>query len=145
MGSIRKPFREKKGNYRKISRLHRLEADWRSPRQTVSLNSLKTQLLVVFVAAFILFLMSLVNSYISSRITTPIRKLELSVNEIEKGNLNAKVDAEGSYEIRHLGQSVQNMAKQIQVLMADIVSEHEKKRKQEFEYAAVSDQSPFPL
>ena len=29
------------------------------------------------------------------------------------------------YEIRHLGQSVQNMAKQIQVLMADIVSEHE--------------------
>ena len=37
------------------------------------------------------------------------------------------------YEIRHLGQSVQNMAKQIQVLMADIVSEHEKKRKQEFD------------
>lgn len=104
-----------------------------APRQTVSLNSLKTQLLVVFVATFILFLMSLVNSYISSRITTPIRKLELSVNEIEKGNLNAKVDAEGSYEIRHLGQSVQNMAKQIQVLMADIVSEHEKKRKQEFD------------
>lgn len=104
-----------------------------APRQTVSLNSLKTQLLVVFVAAFILFLMSLVNSYISSRITTPIRKLELSVNKIEKGNLNAKVDAEGSYEIRHLGQSVQNMAKQIQVLMADIVSEHEKKRKQEFD------------
>ena len=104
-----------------------------APRQTVSLNSLKTQLLVVFVAAFILFLMSLVNSYISSRINTPIRKLELSVNEIEKGNLNAKVDAEGSYEIRHLGQSVQNMAKQIQVLMADIVSEHEKKRKQEFD------------
>lgn len=104
-----------------------------APMQTVSLNSLKTQLLVVFVAAFILFLMSLVNSYISSRITTPIRKLELSVNEIEKGNLNAKVDAEGSYEIRHLGQSVQNMAKQIQVLMADIVSEHEKKRKQEFD------------
>ena len=104
-----------------------------APRQTVSLNSLKTQLLVVFVAAFILFLMSLVNSYISSRITTPIQKLELSVNEIEKGNLNAKVDAEGSYEIRHLGQSVQNMAKQIQVLMADIVSEHEKKRKQEFD------------
>ena len=104
-----------------------------APRQTVSLNSLKTQLLVVFVAAFILFLMSLVNSYISSRITTPIRKLELSVNEIEKGNLNAKGDAEGSYEIRHLGQSVQNMAKQIQVLMADIVSEHEKKRKQEFD------------
>ena len=36
-------------------------------------------------------------------------------NEIEKGNLNAKVDAEGSYEIRHLGQSVQNMAKQVNI------------------------------
>ena len=38
-----------------------------------------------------------------------------------------------SYEIRHLSQSVQSMARQIQVLMADVVSEHEKKRRQEFD------------
>lgn len=104
-----------------------------APEQAVSLNRLKTQLLVVFAAALILSLMTITNSYISSRITVPIRNLERSVNEIERGNLNTVVDAQGSYEIRHLSQSVQSMARQIQVLMADVVSEHEKKRRQEFD------------
>ena len=104
-----------------------------APEQAVSLNRLKTQLLVVFAAALILSLMTITNSYISSRITVPIRNLERSVNEIERGNLNTVLDAQGSYEIRHLSQSVQSMARQIQVLMADVVSEHEKKRRQEFD------------
>ena len=104
-----------------------------APEQAVSLNRLKTQLLVVFAAALILSLMTITNSYISSRITVPIRNLERSVNEIERGNLNTVVDAQGSYEIRHLSQSVQSMARQIQVLLADVVSEHEKKRRQEFD------------
>ena len=39
----------------------------------------------------------------------------------------------GSYEIQHLGTSINNMARQIRVLMDDIVREHEAKRKQEFD------------
>ena len=39
----------------------------------------------------------------------------------------------GSYEIQHLGTSINNMARQIRVLMNDIVTEHEAKRKQEFD------------
>lgn len=39
----------------------------------------------------------------------------------------------GSYEIRHLGKSISDMAGQIRLLMQDIVREHEAKRKQEFD------------
>ncbi len=104
-----------------------------TPMDGVSLNNLKTKLFVVFIIAFILFILSIINSYISSRITDPIKALEKSVNEIEEGNLEANVYAGGSYEIQHLGNSIQNMARQIRRLMDDIVAEHESKRKSEFD------------
>ncbi len=104
-----------------------------APENAVTLNNIKTHLLIAFVIAFILFLLAITNSYISSKITIPIKKLERSVNKIEEGNLGLEIDTGGSYEIRHLGKSIQNMAGQIQVLMDDIVSEHEDKRRKEFD------------
>ena len=104
-----------------------------TPMDGVSLNNLKTKLFVVFIIAFILFILSIINSYISSRITDPIKELEKSVNEIEEGHLETNVYAGGSYEIQHLGNSIQNMARQIRRLMNDIVAEHESKRKSEFD------------
>ena len=103
------------------------------PIDGISLNSMKTRLLIVFIIAFILFILAIINSYISTRITDPIKELEHSVNEIEGGNLETQVYIGGSYEIRHLGTSIQNMARQIKKLMADIVAEHESKRKSEFD------------
>lgn len=81
----------------------------------------------------ILCILALINSYISSRITNPIRELEKSVGVLEAGNLSAPVYIGGSYEIRHLGKSISDMAGQIRLLMQDIVREHEAKRKQEFD------------
>lgn len=103
------------------------------PVDGMSLNSIKTKLLVVFIVAFILFILSIINSYISSKITNPIKELEKSVKKIEEGDLNAEVPRDGSYEIRHLGESIQNMSRQIRKLMDDIVAEHESKRKSEFD------------
>lgn len=103
------------------------------PKDQVPLNSIKTRLLIVFTIALILFILTIINSYISSRITDPIKELERSVNEIEEGNLEAKVYTGGSYEVYHLGNSIQNMARQIHRLMEDIVAEHESKRKSEFD------------
>lgn len=103
------------------------------PIDGISLNSMKTRLLIVFIIAFILFILAIINSYISTRITDPIKELEHSVNEIEAGNLETRVYIGGSYEIRHLGTSIQNMARQIKKLMADVVAEHESKRKSEFD------------
>ncbi len=103
------------------------------PIDGISLNSMKIRLLIVFIIAFILFILAIINSYISTRITDPIKELEHSVNEIEAGNLETRVYIGGSYEIRHLGTSIQNMARQIKKLMADVVAEHESKRKSEFD------------
>lgn len=104
-----------------------------TPENAVSLNTIKTRLFVVFIIALILCILALINSYISSRITNPIRELEKSVGVLEAGNLSAPVYIGGSYEIRHLGKSISDMAGQIRLLMQDIVKEHEAKRKQEFD------------
>ena len=101
-----------------------------TPLDGVSLNNIKTKLLMVFIIAFVLFILSIINSYISSRITDPIKELEKAVNEIEAGNLEMEVRSGGSYEIQHLGTSIQNMARQIRKLMNDIVAEHESKRRE---------------
>jgi len=104
-----------------------------TPQQGLSLNSLKTKLFIVFIFSFFLFLLTLINAYISSRITGPIQRLEKSVNALEAGELDTEVYCGGSYEIRHLGRSIGDMAKRIQTLMQDIVEEHESKRKSEFD------------
>lgn len=104
-----------------------------TPRSMVSLNSIKTRLFIGFIITLILFVLALINSYISSRITNPIKELEKSVGILEEGELETPVYIGGSYEIQHLGNSISSMAKQIRVLMDDIVAEHEAKRKQEFD------------
>lgn len=103
------------------------------PEQGVTLNGVKTRLFMVFVVAFFLFLLAVINSYISSKITAPIQELEKSVNALEDGELDTEIYAGGSYEIQHLGRSIGDMAKRIQALMEDIVEEHESKRKSEFD------------
>ncbi|MCI8355697.1 MAG: sensor histidine kinase [Lachnospiraceae bacterium] len=103
------------------------------PEQGFTLNEVKTRLFMAFVVAFFLFLLAVINAYISSKITAPIQELEKSVNALEAGELDAEVYLGGSYEIQHLGRSIGVMAKRIQALMKDIVSEHESKRKSEFD------------
>ena len=99
----------------------------------ISLNMLKTRLFIVFVILLIIFIVILINSYISFRVTNPIRELEKSVKELEEGNLDADIYMGGSYEVQHLGKSVQDMKFRMKGLMQDIVSEHEEKRKSEFD------------
>ena len=104
-----------------------------TPKKGLTLSNLKMRLFVVFVAAAFLFALVLINAFISSRITNPIKELEKSVNDIEAGKLDTEVYAGGSYEIQHLGRSIGEMAKRIKTLMQDIVAEHESKRKSEFD------------
>lgn len=104
-----------------------------TPEKGLSLSNLKMRLFVAFVAAAFLLVLVLINAFISSRITNPIQELEKSVNAIEAGELDTEVYTGGSYEIRHLGRSIGDMAKRIKALMQDIVVEHESKRKSEFD------------
>ena len=104
-----------------------------TPEKGLSLSNLKMRLFVAFVVASFLLALILINAFISSRITDPIQELEKSVNAIEAGELDAEVYTGGTYEIQHLGRSIGDMAKRIKTLMQDIVTEHESKRKSEFD------------
>lgn len=130
-------YREKyNGEWRDVSVKSVGYTGWKlisvTPEKGLPLNSLKMRLFAVFVVAAFLLVLVLTNTFISSRITTPIQKLEKSVNAIEAGDLDTEVYLGGSYEIRHLGRSIGDMARQIKALMEDIVAEHESKRKSEF-------------
>lgn len=99
----------------------------------IYIDSVKMKVFVIFVILLILFVVALINSYISSRITDPIRELEKSVKEIEEGNLDADIYMGGSPEVHNLGKSVKDMSLRIKGLMEDIVKEHESKRRSEFD------------
>ena len=131
-------FRERyEGEWREVSVKSVGYTGWKllsvTPEKGLPLNNLKIQLFGVFVIGAFLLVLILTNNFISSRITTPIQKLEKSVNAIEAGDLDTEVYQGGSYEIRHLGRSIGEMAKRIKTLMEDIVEEHESKRKSEFD------------
>ncbi len=130
-------FREKyEGEWREVSVKSVGYTGWKllsvTPEKGLPLGNLKVRLFAVFVVGAFLLVLVLTNTFISSRITTPIQKLERSVNAIEAGDLDTEVYLGGSYEIRHLGRSIGDMAKRIKELMQDIVAEHESKRKSEF-------------
>ena len=88
---------------------------------------------MVFLVALFLFMLLIANAAISSRITVPIRELEKSVNALESGNLDVEGFTRRFLRDPHLGRSIGEMARQIKVLMQDIVAEHESKRKSEFD------------
>lgn len=73
------------------------------------------------------------NTFISSRITTPIKKLEASIKEIDNGNLDLNIYIGGSQEIKHLGSTIKVMVWKMKNLMDDIVKEQEEKRKSELD------------
>ncbi|MGH2168438.1 hypothetical protein ACQ1Z1_15450, partial [Enterococcus faecalis] len=56
-----------------------------TPERGLPLNNLKMMLFAVFIIAAFLLVLVLTNTFISSRITIPIQRLEKSVNAIEAG------------------------------------------------------------
>ena len=76
----------------------------------------------------------MVNSIVSSKIATPIQRLEQSVKQLEEqGDLTRAIYVGGSYEIESLGHSIQSMVNQMRKLMDDIVVEQEAKRRSEMD------------
>ena len=99
----------------------------------VGVDGIKFRFFVLFVADLFLFLLAMINAFISDKISNPIKRLDGSVREIESGNLDVEIVPSGSYEVEHLGKSIKNMLGRIKVLMSDLVAEHNAKRKSEFD------------
>ena len=104
-----------------------------TPSAALGVDGIKFRFFVLFVADLFLFLLSMINAFISDKISNPIKSLDGSVREIESGNLDVEIVPSGSYEVEHLGKSIKNMLGRIKVLMSDLVAEHNAKRKSEFD------------
>ena len=100
----------------------------------ITANYDQIRIFALFVVCFAVFLLISVNTFLSSRIATPIKRLEKSVKEIEAGNLETvNIAIGGSYEVQHLGKTIRKMVSQMRRLMDDIVLEQESKRKSELD------------
>ncbi|GFI61283.1 sensor histidine kinase BtsS [Clostridiales bacterium] len=97
----------------------------------ISLNSFQSSMMILFLLMFFLSVMVFINSFVSSRVSAPIKKLEEAVNQIEAGDLETKIQPSGFYEVWHLGTAINQMQENLKRLMADIVEEHEAKRRRE--------------
>ena len=87
---------------------------------------------VLVVSLLMAMMLELINQVISVRISSPIMKLNNSVNKYEEGK-EPHIYIGGSEEIRHLGKSIQESYKQNLSLMKRVVWEQNERRKSELD------------
>ncbi|WP_419871221.1 cache domain-containing sensor histidine kinase [Candidatus Pristimantibacillus sp. PTI5] len=92
------------------------------------LNRSMSKLLIAL--GLIVFLLS---SMVARRISRPIKRLEMSMKSVERGDFDMTVSGEGPLEIKHLADRFNIMIGTIKQLMNRIVTEQESKRKYELE------------
>ena len=97
----------------------------------VMLNAFQSSMMILFLLLFFLSVMVLINSFLSKKVSAPMRRLEEAVNQIEAGDLDTQIQPSGFYEVWHLGKAISQMQENLKRLMADIVEEHEAKRRSE--------------
>lgn len=73
--------------------------------------------------AFLAFVGVFISAQIARLITRPIKKLELAVNEVEEGNLDADFSVTGTYETEKFAASLSAMTKNVKRLMKRIVAD----------------------
>lgn len=87
---------------------------------------------IIIIGLVCLFIAFALSVFISSMISRPVKKLELLMEEAEKGNLDISLDLESSDEIGLLSQRFNNLIVKIKSLMKEVIKEQEDKRKSEF-------------
>lgn len=102
------------------------------PQVGLTLDSANDALFLLMIFLVYFEALVLINALISTRLTHPIQQLETSVQELERGEGDT-IYIGGSYEVQHLGRSVQQMVDQMRKLTDDIVREHEEKQRHELD------------
>jgi two-component system, sensor histidine kinase YesM len=94
-------------------------------------NKDRMQVYYVIVGVACLFATIILAVLLSRRISKPVKVLEASMKEAEKGNFDIKVDIDSSNEIGELSRAFNIMISKIKELMTQNVKEQELKRKSE--------------
>lgn len=104
-----------------------------TPVKGLTFNTFQNRMFILYTILGLILGLVLINSYVSTMLTDPIRKLEKSVHILEEGNLEKAIYTGGSFEIKHLGEAIQALVDQMKRLMEETVAEHESKRKSELD------------
>lgn len=96
-------------------------------------NKQELQTYTVYGGIGFLIIAVLLSIILSLRISRPIKHLESSMKEVEKGNFDIQVDIQSSNEIGHLSARFNRMTTEIKELMLQNVKEQELKRKSELQ------------
>lgn len=70
---------------------------------------------------------------VSAKIANPIKELEVTMSEIANGNLDLQIYAHGSYEVAHLGESLNALVKKMKLLLEEAITKESQKRKTELD------------
>ena len=100
----------------------------RQDARTDSLEQFRIYMVVIVIMLIMMLL--LVNRIVSKKISSPILKLDASVRAYEAGE-KPDIYIGGSYEIRHLGNSILSSYEEIERLMKKIMEEQNERRKSE--------------
>lgn len=85
--------------------------------------------ILIFGIFFVLF----ISSFISYKISQPVKRLEESMKRVEEGEFDINVEIKGEDEVVQLSRAFNLMVMRIKQLMAQVVSEQEAKRKSELD------------
>lgn len=103
------------------------------PNSEFAVSFSQMRILMAAIVGMAIFLVVLINAFVSSRVAGPIKRLDESVRGLETGDLNLDITVAGPYEIEHLGRTIRSTVEQMRQLMDDVVTEQENKRKSEFD------------
>ena len=95
--------------------------------------SLQPMLFGLTLLLFGIFLIAFLNYLISARISDPIRRLELSIRELDRDLGSVRIEEGGCYEVQRLSHAISAMVSTMRHLMDDIVRQEEQKRRSELE------------
>ena len=101
------------------------------PRQGLTMDGRQNFMFMLAVSLTYLSIIVFVNFILANKLTDPIKKLELSVQQAELGLASPNIYSGGSHEIRQLGRSIQQMVDLMRKLTDEIVEEQTKKQKSE--------------
>jgi two-component system sensor histidine kinase YesM len=88
----------------------------------------------IYLITFVMLVITLMLTYmLSNLISSPLKKLAVSMNSIQSGNMNALMDLQQKDEVGLLALRFNSMVNRINELIVELVNEHEERRKYEFQ------------
>jgi len=104
-----------------------------TPIKSLYLGLTSTRYFAIMILSLAILALIIMNRLVTKRVTGPLLKLNESIKKMEAGSPDTRIYIGGSYEVEHLGRTLQKAMDEISRLMKDIVTQQEEKRKSELD------------